>query len=131
MKNMRKKLFYQDWGTFYGTMLVACGYKDYAEIKKQLKKEKSFQWLEAMENKSEEFDTAHFSKWKHKDVTYQLLFLEEWKQNEVNYAILAHELLHAIQFCMPDFLDVTEEYEACAYQHTYLFRSIARQLNKK
>ena len=124
-----------DWGTFFGTTMVCCGWKDYAEVKEFLKRKKYTQWLEAMEIKAEEFKTNHFSKWgaideKNKKITFTILWLKDWKHDAEHYEILAHELLHAVQFCMPDFLDVTTEHEAVAYQHSYLFNRAAKELNE-
>ncbi len=126
---------WQDWGTFFGTMMVCSGWKDYTEVKEFLKKKKYTEWLKAMECKPEEFNTNHFSKWavqhtkKEQEITYQLLWLKDWKPDLEHYKILAHELLHAVQFCMKDFLDPNTEIEAIAYQHSYLFEHIAKELN--
>jgi len=130
-----KKIFWMDWGTFFGTTMVCCGWKDYAEVKDFLKKKKYNGWLTAMNLKSDEFKTNHFSRWHIEEVetgrstSYSILWLKDWKPDLEHYKILAHELLHAVQFCMPDFLDVEKEYEAVAYQHSYLFEKAAKELN--
>ena len=129
-----KKIFWQDWGTFYGMTMVCCGWKDYAEVKKFLKKKKYTEWLRAMELKPEEIKNCHFSKWyignvkTKKEVQYQLLWLKDWKPDVEHYKILSHELVHAVLFCMPDILDVDIETEAVAYEHSYLFENIIKQL---
>lgn len=123
-------LFYQDWGTFFGTTLVACGFKDYKELVKFMSKKHDCEWIEAVKNKPDEFDSNHFSKWNHKDKQYSLLWLKSWKLNQFHFKILAHELVHAISFIMPDFLDPSRENEAFAYQHSYLFENIANNLTK-
>jgi len=125
-------LFYQDWGTFFPMTLVACGFKDYKKLIKYMKKKRSYhcEWITALENKPEEFEHNHFSKWKHNKKSYSLLWLKSWKPNQYHYKILAHELVHAISFYMPDFLNPQDENEAFAYQHSYLFENIADNLNK-
>lgn len=136
MKQIKKHIFWADWGTFFGTTMVCCNFKDYADVKKLLKDKKITDWFDALEAKPEEFDSHHFSKWTVEDTktgkatTHSLLWLKHWKQDVEHYKILAHELLHAVHFCMPDFLDILEEKEAVAYQHSYLFENIAKELNK-
>lgn len=128
-----KKIFWQDWGTFYGTTMVCLGWKDYAEVLDFLKKKKHTEWFTALEQK-EEFKSFHFSRWTMENVktgeekSYSLLWLPHWKKDLEHYKILAHELVHAVMFVMPKFLDVHEEKEAIAYQHSYLFENIAKKL---
>lgn len=129
-KEIIKSIIFQGWGTFYGTTMIVCGFKDYQEIVGYLHKKKYYDWEEALKNKPEEFIGCHFSKWIYKDKKYSMLFLKDWKSDVNHYKILAHELVHAVQFCMKDFLDVQEEFEAVAYQHSYLFEEIANELNK-
>jgi len=130
-KKSSKTLTFQDWGTFYyGQTLVCCGYADYADVKRRLKKLGCLKWLAALEDKKEEFVECHFSRWESGGKTWTLLWLKDWKPDLEHYKILAHELVHAVHFCMVDFLDILEEKEAVAYQHSYLFESIASELNK-
>lgn len=65
------------------------------------------------------------------ETTYSILWLKTWLNDLEHYKILAHELVHAIQFLMKDYLDPLKEYEAVAYQHSYLFEQIAKKLNGK
>lgn len=128
-KLVTKTISWQDWGTFYGTTMVCCGYENYDDLRRKLKEMKYKDWLSAIEGK-EEFNSCHFSKWNKDGKTWSMLWMKDWKQDLEHYKILAHELLHAVHFCMPDFLDVLKEKEAVAYQHSYLFESIAKELNK-
>ena len=123
-----KTIFFQDWGTFNGTTLVCVGWKNYAEIKEHLKKRKHWDWYNAMHHKPDEFDSHHFSKWKYKNRRFSLLFLKDYKPKFDYYNILSHELVHAVMFMMSDYLEVEEESEAVAYQHTYLMREIVKKL---
>lgn len=129
-----KQIFWQDWGTFYGTTMVCCGWKNYDEVKKYLKRKKYYEWLKAMELKGDEFDSCHFSTWTIENVKtklqvkYSILWLIDWKNDLRHYEILSHELVHAIQHYMEDFLDPKKEHEAVAYQHSYLFKNIANKL---
>lgn len=135
-QTIKKHIFWADWGTFYGSTMVCCNFADYADVKRLLKKKKIMEWHDALDVKSEEFKAHHFLKWyvidqrTNKEVSYSLLWLKDWKQDVEHYKVLAHELVHAMQFNMPEFLDVTKEYEAVAYQHSYLFENIAKELNK-
>lgn len=135
MRIEKRIYFYQDWGTFLGTTLVVCGFENYIELINSLKKKRHFDWVKAMREKKDEFNTPHFSKWyikgdNEKDCAYTLLWLPSWKQDLEHYKILAHELVHGISYIMTDFLDPLQEHEAFAYQHSYLFENIAKQLNK-
>lgn len=114
--------------------MVCCGWKDYADLKRHLKKKKHKEWRDALDVKTEEFKSCHFSRWSvenvktKKTVSYTMLWLIDWKEDVEHFKILAHELVHAVQFCMPDFLDPAKECEAVAYQHSYLFESIVKKL---
>lgn len=139
-----KTLIFQDWGTFFGTTMVVCGFDDYDDVLKYLKKNKYSDWYNALKWKKEDdgkkLDKSfHFSHWdmisfkkgkEEKPIHYSVLYLLHWKSDLEHYKILAHELFHAMQFCMPVFLDVNKEYEAVAYEHSYLFQGIADELNK-
>ena len=121
--------FYQEWGTYSPTTLVACGFKDYKDLIEFMSTKDDKEWLEAMRNKPEEFDADHFSVWTHEKRRYSLLWLKSWKSDQYHYKVLAHELLHGVSFMMSDFMDCIKENEAFAYQHTYLFDEIANKLN--
>ncbi len=140
-----KLIYWQDWGTFYGTTMVLCGWKDYAEALEYLKKKsvnnKAYrEWYNALKVKEgETSDCNHFSRWTVEElkngrvidtIHYSLLWLKDWKEDLRHYKILAHELVHAISFCMKDFLNPMKENEAFAYQHSYLFEKIATKLNE-
>jgi hypothetical protein len=51
---------------------------------------------------------------------YFIVFNEKFKFKDTSYAIIAHEILHVIQFYLPKVLDRNVEIEAEAYLHTYL-----------
>lgn len=132
-KLIKKHIFWADWGTFYGSTMVCCNWKDYAEVFNHLKIKKIVEWEAALKVKPF-IDANHFSVWfvedkDGKEKSFSILWLLDWKPDLEHYKILAHELVHAVQFKMPDFLDVTKEYEACAYTHSYLFENIAKELN--
>lgn len=128
-KLVTKTISWQDWGTFQGTTMVCCGYENYDDLRRKLKEMKYKDWLSALVDK-EEFTECHFSKWDKDGKTWSILWMKDWKPDLEHYKILAHELVHAIHFCMSEFLDIREEKEAVAYQHSYLFENIAKELNK-
>jgi hypothetical protein len=137
MRNKKtiKTVLFQDWGTFFGTTMVCVSFKGYKDIVSHLKKVKYHDWHDAMKEKISYMEEGldnnnHFSRWEHKGIKYTLLYLKDWKQDLEHYNTLAHELVHAVQFCMKDFLNQDREYEAVAYQHSYLFKNIAKELNK-
>lgn len=114
--------------------MVAAGFDDYPDLLSHLSAMKILDWKESVESRGDELDALgksnHYSKWQHGGLTYSLLFLKTWAEDQKHYSVLAHELVHAIQFGMPDFLDPNKEHEACAYQHTYLFDKISKELNR-
>jgi hypothetical protein len=142
-KSKIKTLIFQNWGTFFGVTMVCCGFENYNDVLKYLKKNKYNDWHRALDAKrkgdiKELNKLNHFSNWvieEHKKgkitpINYSMLYLIDWKQDLKHYKILAHELVHAVQFCMKDFLDMDKETEAVAYQHSFLFEEIGNELNK-
>jgi len=134
---IKKTIFWQNFGTFPGMMMICSGWKDYADVLVFLKKKKYTEWERALRLKPEEFDSPHCSKWEleknldgklEKCVTYYLLWLPNWKEDTGHLTVLAHELVHCVSFHLKDFLNPIEENEAMAYQHTYLMQKIVSQL---
>jgi hypothetical protein len=52
--------------------------------------------------------------------TYFIFFKEEWGGTDGSYVILAHEVLHVVQFFSAHVFDRTKEIEFEAYLHTHL-----------
>ena len=137
--------WWQNWGIFYPITFVVVGYDTPEELIKAMKKHKMDKeapdWYRAIRLKyqddARELDgNHHFSSWKienvktGKDVLYSILFLRHWKNDEEHRKILMHELIHAVSFVLPDFIDTYKENEAFAYTHGYLYEKITDKLKK-
>ena len=146
---MKKKketrcFWWQDWGIFIPVTFVAIGYKTPEELIKAMKKHKMDKeapdWYRAIKLKYQDEDgeldkTHHFSKWtieskSGKETKYSILFLRHWKNDKEHQRILMHELIHAVSFVLPDFLDTYKENEAVAYTHGYLYEKITDKLKE-
>lgn len=125
-------LWTQDWGTYEDHTVVCVGFESRQELVDLMIKDKCLEWAEAIRVR-EDFDdmktSNFFSKWEYKDCHYSILWLLDWKRDMKHYSILAHELVHAVSFMLGKRMDIEKENEAVAYQHTYLFRKIATQLD--
>lgn len=131
----KKIIFWQNMGTFPGTMMVCVGWKDYKDVIEFLKKKKYTEWHRAMKLKPEEFKNPHCSKWELEKwtpenpcITYFLLWLPDCKEDAEHLTVLAHELVHCVSYHLKDFIDPIKENEAMAYQHTFLMKNIIKQL---
>lgn len=143
MKKKTKKIQIIDWldfGSFPGTILFIVGH-DYNSAIKYLKKnfKKSFwesAWPEALEEIKSKFDEkidgfagryVMTHKSKGEQIT-MILCLKNFNFTDGDYSVLAHEILHLINFELKTLLDRDREHEAEAYTHTHIMMSALNKL---
>jgi hypothetical protein len=124
-----------NFGCYPGYVLFTAGFS-FDEIRMDLKKKKSYDWLKAIEN--EEFKDAAARAFKRvvfrKDETRTCFFVmikKPFAFTDQDYIILAHEMLHICQFYTPDVFDRNREIEAEAYIHSHLMEQALSQMRGK
>lgn len=126
-------------GMFNGSLCFSCGFS-YDEIIKHFAKTKAKEWAVAisldkkmvddgfafgMERTCENIKTGKTQKF------YFLILKEPFEYTDRQYCVLAHELIHILQFYLPGVLDRNMEIEAEAYLHTFLMESCLKVLRGK
>ncbi len=113
-------------GIFSAKVFFSCG-MTHKEILKFLRKNGHPEWAyaiqddrENIEKKSAVFTCKELSD-KVASAHYCYIILNEpFDFSDDNHTSLAHEIIHACQWILPDFLDRNKEHEAEAYFHTHL-----------
>ena len=147
-KKVKKVLGFLDLGISPGTVLFSCGFT-YKELTTLLDKNyKSGRWPlhkgvaswylgisqeEELLGKGGNFGMSRTIEHpKHGEVKlYYILLTKEFDFSDDSMAILAHEILHIIQFHLPDILNRNKEIEAEAYTHTHLMNQCLKLLREK
>lgn len=132
MKKSFRGTFSINFGTFPGHVAVCVGL-NYKEIIRQYKKEKLKGYIKAIKNDKDLIDNCYgltiCRKYKGNNYYYVVL-REPFQFKDEQYMVLTHELLHAIQFHLPDILDRDREYEAEAYTLNHLTRQCLKVFRK-
>lgn len=127
-KHIRLIKFFR-MGSFPPMLMVSFGFS-YDEIIAHLKKCKAKEWIKGIYGEKEFIDKSKYCGL-HREIVetkterpvknlYYLIFTEEFLFTDYSYSILAHEVLHVVQFALDPILDIRKELEAFAYTHTYV-----------
>lgn len=115
-------------GMFSGTLCFSAGFS-YDELMVQFKKTKADGWATALSKDKDFIDqgfafglkrTCKNSKTGKTQKFFFLILKECFDFTDYHYCVLAHELIHILQFYLVDVLDRDNEIEAEAYLHTFL-----------
>lgn len=135
----KKIIQWLDTGIWPCTVLFSCGFS-YDELMKHLKKVKSEDWYAGIKNDHNHFNDGNYfaskrtitnSKTGQEKTLFYIILKKQFDFSDYAYVTLAHELHHICTFMLSDILDITREYEAVAYTHTYLMEKILKILRKK
>lgn len=134
MKIKPRQIHGLNTGIFPAKVLFSTGFT-YDDIIKELKKQKSNEWVEALKNDKSFIDSGkNFAlKRESKDgrLYFFIIFIDTFQFTDYWYCKLAHEILHICQFLLPDLLDRDREYECEAYLHTHLMEQALKALRGK
>jgi hypothetical protein len=134
-----KVIRWLDAGIWPATVLFSCGF-GYDELIKRLKKVKANQWALGISEDRKLIESGNYfalkrtlsnSKEKREVTFFYIIIKKPFDFSDYMYCTLAHEILHIVQFMMPDMLDMEREYEAVAYTHTYFMEKILKILRGK
>lgn len=132
MKKSFRGTFSINFGTFPGNVAVCVGVK-YKDIIRQYKKEKLKGYIKAIKHDKDLIDNCYglaiHRAYKKKNY-YYIILKEPFAFKDEQYMTLTHELLHVIQFHLPDILDRNREYEAEAYTLNHLTRQCLKVFRK-
>jgi len=137
MSKRVKIIRYLDCGIFPSTVLFSNGFT-YDELYKHLKKTGAKEWLYGLEGDKKTIDNGKFfalyRNIEHKGHSIQLfyiIFTESFKFNDSSYTILAHEIIHILQFMLPTLnVDMVIEMESTAYLHSHLMNQCLKELRE-
>jgi len=126
-------------GSFPSMIMFSCGFS-YNEIIAVLKKQKAKEWLTGISDDRELITKAKYLAL-HREIVstrterptkqlYYLIFTEEFLFTDYSYCILAHEVLHLVQFALKPILNISEEVECFAYTHTFVMHKCLKILRK-
>ncbi len=127
---MKKKVqsFWINRGIYDGECLV---FVDTTPAEEALK-EKDSNWKIHFQNLATRGFTDNFTDRTIGDVNgllYLTLWLRRLEDTHEMYTLIAHEVLHIVQFTALDFhFDMIEEKEATAYLHSHLMKQILKKL---
>lgn len=137
MKKADKILHWLDTGIFPATVLFIHRFS-YEETIRLLKEKKADGWLGAFNRaiKSNNLtETGWWANWtlmqdrKTKEAAnYFFIHIPNFEFTDYDYCKLAHEIVHIVQFMLPDILDRNREIEAEAYLHTHLMKQCLKVL---
>jgi hydroxymethylpyrimidine pyrophosphatase-like HAD family hydrolase len=137
MTKKRSIIHYIDFGIFPGGVLFTNGF-DVDGLKKELKRQKTDEWLNAFLIEEEFFSKANYAyakviqEKKGKEANFFFLFTkEQFRFTDEEYIKLAHECLHICQCFLIDILDRNKESEAEAYLHSHLMNECLSVLRSK
>ena len=136
-----KTIQFLNTGIFSATILFSCGYS-YDELAKFLKKRKADDWLagisvpDDIELIKKSFGLAMkrevYNKKSGVEKTFFYLYLRDsFTFTDYEYCVLAHEIIHILQFMLPCLLDRNTEIEAEAYTHTHIMKQCLEHLRGK
>ena len=127
----RKIITYLNFGSFPGVIQFSSGFT-YDEIMDTLKgKKHSKYWREALKTEKEFIDSGKYFAIKREIDGFQYFFLiltDQFDFSDEHMIILAHEVLHLLQFNLPKLLNRDEETEAEAYTHSHIMRQCLNAL---
>jgi len=121
------KWFIQEWGTLPNETLVVVGLTQ-KQIVARMKRSKFHKDVVEAFSRSEPLEDASAWVWLRQGRT--MLWFPEWKNDWEHYNTLLHETNHLVYHIIRD-KGMTNEIEAQAYQHEYLFDNIRRRLCAK
>lgn len=137
MKKTPKTLWWLDTGIFPATVLFIHKFS-YAETKKLLKKKKATGWLDAFGYAIANHPSGDGGCWANsttmeevktkEKITYFFIYIPTFQFTDYDYCKLAHEVLHIVQFMLPDILDRNKEHEAECYLHTHIMKQCLKAL---
>src|SRR4030042_3579980 len=120
MKKHIKLIKFFRMGSFPPMIMFSVGF-DYDGIVAHLKKAKAKEWLRGIENDKVFITNAKYCALSREIINtqtegvvkklYYLIFTEEFLFTDYSYCILAHEVLHLVQFALKPILDVSKEVE--------------------
>lgn len=134
-----KTIQWLDMGIFPGTVMFCSGFK-YHEIIKHLKKCKASAWICGLQNEATLFSKTNRMALRRdienkrtgsEKVMFYIIFQDQFTFSDHDMCVLAHEVLHIVQFFLPDILDRNKEREAEAYLHTHLMEQCLKHLRGK
>lgn len=116
-------------GMFSAIIMFSMNFS-YEKIIKELKKKKADDWLLGISGERDKElinggwvclrrDIENLKTGKFKTLFY-ISLNTQFDFSDYDYSKLAHEIVHAIQFVLPDFLDRNKEIECEAYLHTHI-----------
>ena len=126
-------------GSFPPMIMFSCGFS-YDEMIAILKKQKAKEWLRGIGDDRELITKAKYLAL-HREIIntrterltkhlYYLIFTEEFLFTDYSYSILAHEVLHLVQFALEPILDISKEMECFAYTHTFVMNKCLKLLRE-
>jgi hypothetical protein len=127
-------------GSFPPMILFSIGFSG-EEIIKILKKQKAKEWVTGIKGEEDYINKVKYCAL-HREIInteterpvknlYYLIFTEPFMFTDQSYSILAHEVLHVVQFALKDILDIKDEYEAFAYTHTFVMDKCMELIRNK
>jgi hypothetical protein len=141
--NKKKKIVrlirYINIGVFPREIMFCVGFTP-EQIIEHLKKHKEKEWIQGIENNIDFIKKSIYCACSQQIIDtkterpikrlYYLIFTEPFMFEDGSYTILAHEVLHVVQFALKDVLDITEEYEAFAYTHSFVMNKCLAYIRK-
>lgn len=136
-----KTIQFLNTGIFSATILFSCGYT-YDELSKFLKRRKADDWLLGISD-VEDIRLIKNSfgigmerricndKTGDEKILYYLYIRDSFTFTDYEYCVLAHEIIHILQFMLPRLLDRNNEIEAEAYTHTHIMKQCLEHLRGK
>jgi len=136
-----KTIQFLNTGIFSATILFSCGYT-YDELSKFLKRRKAEDWHLGISDASDiQLIKNSFAvgmerricnnKTGDEKILYYLYIRDSFTFTDYEYCVLAHEIIHILQFMLPRLLDRNIEIEAEAYTHTHIMKQCLEHLRGK
>lgn len=115
-------------GCYPGFTMFSFG-MEYDGIMAMLKRKKAIDWITGISESKELINNGHNFALKRRvqnkegeNITLFYIIIKEFNFTDIDYCILAHEVLHIVNFSLQQLLNRDDEFEAEAYFHTHLMQ---------
>ncbi len=134
-KKQYKIIHWLSTGIWRSSGLSFCQGFTYDEIVAQFKKDKAFDWIEAIKDEKDLIDGADAlaivrtlpgkRKGDAPSDFYYIILKEPFAHTDHDHIVLAHEVIHICQYIFNRFhVDIGTELESFAYTHSYIMQQI-------
>ena len=104
------------------------------KLKKKCKENKAKDWFKAIKEDEQLLETSKYLCMRrvyNKKNYFYIILKEKFDFSDESFCILAHEVLHAVQFILDGILDRDREFESEAYLHSHIMKQCLETLRNK